>query len=181
MALFIPHREPHEPKESEGGQLQPEVVPWGCAQVVQQTSFHRAVLGEAVVGVQQVVDGDDAEQVEVGKEHGAPCVLEACAPAQHQGDEQRGECQHAVRPEECDEADVREIGLQGGGDEGLDAGGQHAEVDHGACPAFPPPQGDECHRCHGGAEVQRQVLNPFFIRHGTGVPDVFCNESSGQQ
>ena len=72
---LLPHGEAHEAEKPEGGELEPEVVPGGGAQVVQQAAFHGAETGEAVVGVQQEVDGEDAEQVEVCKEDGAPHVL----------------------------------------------------------------------------------------------------------
>ena len=84
-----------------------------------------------------------------------------------------------MRDEEDEEGGAGVAVCHGRGDEGLDARGEHAEVDEGAGPARVPPEGDDGDDAHEGAEVQREVPLPRAVGVAEGAPDVFADELHG--
>ena len=57
--------EHHEAEDGEDGELDPEVVPGGGAEVVEEGARDGRAFGVAVVGAEPVVDGDDEQHVGV--------------------------------------------------------------------------------------------------------------------
>lgn len=171
--------EHHEAEDGEDGELDPEVVPGGGAEVVEQGAGDGRAFGVAVVGAEPVVDGDDEQHVGVHEQDAAQVVPAAGAPADEHGDGEGDDHEQAVRDEEDEEGGAGVAVCHGRGDEGLDAGGEDAEVDEGAGPARVPPEGDDGDDAHEGAEVQREVPFPRAVGVAEGAPGEFADELHG--
>lgn len=88
--------EHHEAEDGEDGELDPEVVPGGGAEVVEQGAGDGRAFGVAVVGAEPVVDGDDEQHVGVHEQDAAKVVPAAGAPADEHGDGEGDDHEQAV-------------------------------------------------------------------------------------
>lgn len=172
-------RQHHETEECKGWQLQPEVVPWGRSQIVQQAAFYGASLRVAVVGAQPDVDGDDAENVGIHDEQGAQVIIPFCSPSQQNGNGKGDNKQQAVGEEKDEEGDARVSLRHGRGDKSLDAGCKDTEVNDGASPVLALPQRNERDNAHHGAEMQRQIILPRAVCIGKSPPKILADELQG--
>ena len=96
LLALVMDGEHHEAEEGEDGELDPEVVPGGGAEVVEEGAGDGRAFGVAVVGAQPVVDGDDEQDVGVHEQDGAQVVPAARAPADEDGDGEGDDHEQAV-------------------------------------------------------------------------------------
>ena len=102
----------------------------------------------------------DEHEIHIHEEEADEYIAEAGAHLEQQWHGQSSGHENAMQAEEKDETQGREITIQSGSDEPLQAGGQRTEIQYPAGSAVAGPQRNDGHQQHHAAIVQRQVLLP---------------------